>query len=58
MAVYKQRSMVAATIPGIVAQQTQKSKRELEIKPKIYPILKADDWLFFSKAMSNGTKEK
>ncbi len=49
---------MAATVPPIVAHPTQKSRRELEIKPKRYPILKAEEGLLFSKAKSNGTKEK
>jgi hypothetical protein len=49
---------MAATVPGMVAHPTQKSKRELEIKPKRYPILKAKEGFLFSKAKSKGTKEK
>jgi len=41
-----------------VAQPTQKSKRELEIKPKRYPILRAEEGLLFSRAIIKGTKEK
>ena len=49
---------MAATVPGTVAHPTQKSRRELEIKPKRYPVLKAKEGLLFSKAIINGTKEK
>jgi hypothetical protein len=41
-----------------VAHPTQKSKRQLEINPKRYPVLKAEDGFLFSKAIISGTKEK
>jgi len=44
--------------PGTVAQPTQKSKMELEIRPKRYPILKAEEIFFPLRAMINGIKEK
>lgn len=49
---------MAATVPPIVAHPTQKSKRQLEINPKRYPVLKAEDGFLFSKAIISGTKEK
>jgi hypothetical protein len=58
MAVYRQRSMMAAAVPPTVAHPTQKSKRMFEIRPKIYPILKAADGLLFSSAMISGTRQR
>jgi hypothetical protein len=49
---------MAAAVPGAVAQPTQKSRRELDIRPKRYPRIKATEGLLSSRAIIKGTKEK
>jgi len=44
--------------PDTVAQPTQKSKMELEIRPKRYPLLKAEEIFFPLREVINGIKEK